>query len=422
MLANKHENCNLLRRFCLSLGLVLCSIVAGAQSLDRSVEIHFRLGSSVYEPSYRGNAEHLRTFCDEIISLHESKYEITRAEFRAGTSPEGPERINERLSTRRLDNAMAAFRAVIGDAIVLHGDTLAVSSAAVGKWEELAALLEDGVEFEGRDDVLSVLRDSTLSHDAKTSSLRKIAGGGIWSYLTSIVFPDLRVSSITIYLALAERFPDTFPAVSVVRNSRLEPPVGSICAVPLKPDTPPEGLFDEDEWVRRLRVGTNAVGLGLLLGNLSAEVDITRNLSFHLPVYYSALNYFTSTVKFRALGFQPELRWNFTRPAGLFVGAHFGFSYFNLATNGNWRIQTHNGNEPLIGGGVSLGYRLPLSKDKRWNIDFVLGAGAYRFHYDKFYNEPNGALADSVSKTYWGLDNAALNFSYSFDLRRGRKK
>ncbi len=113
---------------------------------------------------------------------------------------------------------------------------------------------------------------------------------------------------------------------------------------------------------------------------------MTRNLSFHLPVYYSALNYFTSTIKFRALGFQPELRWNFTRPAGLFVGAHFGLAYFNLATDGNWRIQTHNGNEPLIGGGVSLGYRLPLSK------------------------------------TYWGLDNAALNFSYSFDLRRGRKK
>lgn len=104
------------------------------------------------------------------------------------------------------------------------------------------------------------------------------------------------------------------------------------------------------------------------------------------------------------------------------MGAHFGLAYFNLATNGNWRIQTHNGNEPLIGGGVSLGYRLPLSKDKRWNLDFVLGAGAYRFNYDKFYNEPNGALAGSVSKTYWGLDNAALNFSYSFDLRRGRKK
>ena len=410
-----------LRKLCLALALIMSGVATMGQSIDRSVEIHFRQGSSVYDPNYRGNAERLQKFSDEIVFLHARNYEIVRAEFQAGTSPEGSERVNARLAAERLRNGMSAFLSVIGDDIVLQGEDLTVSSASAGTWEDLASLLEAGSDFEGRDTVLKVLRDSSLSHKAKTTALHRL-GGGIWNYLTNIVFPELRVSGITIRLALAERLPDTVPAVSVVRSFRLEPPVGSICAVPLKPNTPPEGLFDKEEWVRQLRVGTNAVGLCLLLGNLSAEVDITRNLSFHLPVYYSALNYFTSTIKFRALGFQPELRWNFTRPAGLFVGAHFGLAYFNLATNGNWRIQTHNGNEPLIGGGVSLGYRLPLSKDKRWNLDFVLGAGAYRFNYDKFYNEPNGALAGSVSKTYWGLDNAALNFSYSFDLRRGRKK
>ena len=412
---------NLLKKLFVSAVLLVPCVFSYAQMTERSVELRFRQGSSKYEPNYRGNAERLRQFSDEIISLHRDKYEITSAAFQAGTSPEGSERVNARLAAERLRNGIAAFLAVMGDDIVLHGEELTVSSASAGTWEDLASLLEAGSDFEGRDTVLKVLRDSSLSHEAKTTALHRL-GGGIWNYLTNIVFPELRVSGITIRLALAERLPDTVPAVSVKRGFRLEPPVGSICAVPLKPNTPPEGLFDKDEWVRQLRVGTNAVGLGLLLGNLSAEVDITRNLSFHLPVYYSALNYFTSTIKFRALGFQPELRWNFTRPAGLFVGAHFGLAYFNLATNGNWRIQTHNGNEPLIGGGVSLGYRLPLSKDKRWNLDFVLGAGAYRFNYDKFYNEPNGALAGSVSKTYWGLDNAALNFSYSFDLRRGHKK
>ena len=412
---------NLLKKLFVSAVLLMPCVFSYAQMTERSVELRFRQGSSKYEPNYRGNAERLRQFSDEIISLHRDKYEITSAEFHAGTSPEGSERLNTRLSAERLRNGIAAFLAVMGDDIVLHGEELTVSSASAGTWEDLAALLEAGQDFDGRATVLKVLRDSSLTQNAKASALHRL-GGGIWNYLTNIVFPELRVSGITIRLALAERLPDTVPAVSIVRSFRLEPPVGSICAVPLKPDTPPAGLFDKDEWVRQLRVGTNAVGLCLLLGNLSAEVDITRNLSFHLPVYYSALNYFTSTIKFRALGFQPELRWNFTRPAGLFVGAHFGLAYFNLATDGNWRIQTHNGNEPLIGGGVSIGYRLPLSKDKRWNLDFVLGAGAYRFNYDKFYNEPNGALAGSVSKTYWGLDNAALNFSYSFDLRRGRKK
>ena len=362
-----------LRKLCLALALIMSGVATMGQSIDRSVEIHFGTSNAADTNNFFGNAERLRQFSDEIVSLHRDKYEITSAEFHAGTSPEGSERLNTRLSAERLRNGIAAFLAVMGDDIVLHGEELTVSSASAGTWEDLASLLEAGSDFEGRDTVLKVLRDSSLSHKAKTTALHRL-GGGIWNYLTNIVFPELRVSGITIRLALAERLPDTVPAVSVVRSFRLEPPVGSICAVPLKPNTPPEGMFDKEEWVRQLRVGTNAVGLCLLLGNLSAEVDITRNLSFHLPVYYSALNYFTSTIKFRALGFQPELRWNFTRPAGLFVGAHFGLAYFNLATDGNWRIQTHNGNEPLIGGGVSLGYRLPLSKDKRWNLDFVLGA------------------------------------------------
>lgn len=174
--------------------------------------------------------------------------------------------------------------------------------------------------------------------------------------------------------------------------------------------------------LRKITVKSNVLALGLLIGNAAVEADITDNLSFQLPVYYSALNYFTSTVKFRTFAVQPELRWNFTRPNGLFVGAHFGLAYFNLAADGNWRIQTHDGNKPLIGGGLSVGYRLPISKDKRWNVEFVLGAGAYRFHYDKFYNEPNGALAGSVKCTYVGLDNAGVSFSYSFDLGRGRRQ
>ena len=48
---------------------------------------------------------------------------------------------------------------------------------------------------------------------------------------------------------------------------------------------------------RKVTVKSNALALGLLIGNAAAEIDITRNLSFHLPVYCSALNYFTSNCR-----------------------------------------------------------------------------------------------------------------------------
>lgn len=42
-------------------------------------------------------------------------------------------------------------------------------------------------------------------------------------------------------------------------------------------------------------------------------------------------------------------------------------------------------------------------------------------HYDKFHNTPNtkdGLMIESIKKTYWGIDQAAVSFSYSFDLKK----
>ena len=168
---------NLLKKLFVSAALLVPCFTSYAQMTERSVELRFRQGSSKYEPNYRGNAERLRQFSDEIVSLHKDKYEITSAEFHAGTSPEGSERVNTRLSGERLHNGIAAFLAVMGDDIVLHGEDLTVSSASAGTWEDLAALLEAGQDFDGRATVLKVLRDSSLTQNAKASALHRLGGG-----------------------------------------------------------------------------------------------------------------------------------------------------------------------------------------------------------------------------------------------------
>ena len=50
----------------------------------------------------------------------------------------------------------------------------------------------------------------------------------------------------------------------------------------------------------------------MLISNIAVEVDINKYWSVTLPVYYSALNYFTRTRKLRTLAFQPEVRWWFS--------------------------------------------------------------------------------------------------------------
>ena len=84
-------------------------------------------------------------------------------------------------------------------------------------------------------------------------------------------------------------------------------------------------------------------------------------------------------------------------------------------------ITDHNRETPAIGGGVSIGYRLPISKNNRWRVEFSLGAGVYSRHYDKFHNTlrtKDGLMIESIKKTYWGIDQAAVSFSYSFDLKK----
>lgn len=186
-------------------------------------------------------------------------------------------------------------------------------------------------------------------------------------------------------------------------------------------------ITEVERWIHQIHIKTNALGWGLGIANVATEVDLSNHWSFTLPIYYSAWDYFTSTIKFRTFAIQPELRyWLSENNNGFFAGLHFGMAYYNIAVNGDYRYQDQGRETPALGGGISVGYRMPISKDNRWRIEFSLGAGAYSLHYDKFHNTPDtkdGLLLESVKQTYWGIDQAAVSFSYTFDLnKKGGKR
>ena len=182
-----------------------------------------------------------------------------------------------------------------------------------------------------------------------------------------------------------------------------------------------------ESWTRELHVKTNVLGLGLGIANAAVEVDLAKHLSFTLPVYYSAWDYFKSTIKFRTLAVQPEVRYWFNPDNdGWFLGAHFGAGFYNFALDGEWRYQDHDRETPSMGGGISAGYRTHLSKNKRWKIEFALGGGVYDSHYDKFSNTSdvqNGLLVGDYQKIWYGIDQMSVSIAYTFDLnKKGGKK
>ena len=179
----------------------------------------------------------------------------------------------------------------------------------------------------------------------------------------------------------------------------------------------------EKSWTRQLHVKTNVLGLGLGIANAAVEIDLGKHWSFNLPVYYSAWDYFKTTIKFRTLAVQPEFRyWFKPENEGWFVGAHFGYASYNIALDGDYRYQDHDRETPAMGGGLAFGYRTHISKNKRWKMEFTLGGGYYPLQYDKFHNTPNvkdGLMVEScIEKNYRGLDQASVSFLYTFDLKK----
>jgi hypothetical protein len=246
-----------------------------------------------------------------------------------------------------------------------------------------------------------------------------LEGGKVWQQMNNLFFDRMR-NACAVFVTYKKELPPVQEPIIVQDTVVAEP------STEITPDTTAivETIVPKiEEWNRKLYLKTNALFWGMGMTNVSAEIDLAKHWSFALPVTYSAWNYFTSTVKFRTLAVQPEFRYWFNEDnQKFFIGAHFGYAqYLNVAVDGNYRYQDHDGKSPALGGGISVGYRMPISKSDKWHIEFSLGAGVYSLHYDKFYNTPNtkdGLMIESVKKTYWGIDQAAVSFSYSFDLKK----
>ncbi len=408
--ANSQESCTEASRgFCdgVSYGLSNRSI--------SDIEVHFRLDKSDLELDYMGNDQALRTFARMIDSIGISR--IDSVVIVSQSSPEGVYEHNLKLADRRA----RAMRSYVLDRHPELSEKLCVHSDGES-WARLREYVKADTRMKQSTirKVLSVI-DSDVNIGTKKWRMQQLP---VYRYLLATYYPRIR-NSVVCILYYREESAQIHRAIVKVSAAPQMPE--SVCITPamsqLQPaamETPkPEGV---SWWTRRLYLKTNAIGWGLAIANIGAEIDIAEHWSFALPVYYSALNYFTTSIKFRTLAVQPELRYWFNGDnQNFFLGAHFGYAQYNVAVNGDFRYQDHRGKSPALGGGLSAGYRMPISRDNKWHIEFSLGAGVYTLHYDKFYNVTNGKLVDTCRKTYFGIDNAAVSISYRFDLNKCKR-
>jgi len=167
-------------------------------------------------------------------------------------------------------------------------------------------------------------------------------------------------------------------------------------------------------------VETNALEWALLIANATAEYDLSDRCSAALSLHYSALDYFSSNCKFRTFIFRPEVRYWF-RPGhrGLFFDVHLQSASYNFALpSWKYRIQDVDGTHPALGGGLGVGYRIPLEHSARWCFQAQAGVGMYHLRYHRWDNRRGGQIVDIRSRTFFGVDNVSLSLVYHFKTSR----
>lgn len=415
-----------IKKYCITLILLLFG-VGTAHSQERHTEIciDFRVNSTVIDSAYSDNAARMQEMLEFLRTIRQdSTINIIEVSFCGAASPEGSYQLNRKLAQGRLSALEKFIRSEVDipDSLITYNDSYI-------PWDYLKSQIEDSGLIR-KDEVIAILEEEARLvdyHHANTHidnrivKLRALDGGKVWQQMNNLFFEQMR-NACAVFVTYKKELPPVQVPIIVPDTITIEPIVE---VVEIVPDTTAivETVIPEIErWSRKLHLKTNAIGLGMAIANVAAEVDLAKHWSFTLPVYYSAWDYFKSTIKFRTFALQPEFRyWLSEENDGFFGGVHFGLAYYNFAFDGDYRYQDHNRETPAIGGGVSIGYRLPISKNNRWRVEFSLGAGVYSRHYDKFHNTPrtkDGLMIESIKKTYWGIDQAAVSLSYSFDLKK----
>ena len=402
--------------------LLLCAGFTYAQDRRTEIFVDFRVNSTVIDSAYSDNAVRMQEIVDFLRNIRQdSTVNIIEVSFCGAASPEGSDQLNRRLARGRLTALENLVRKEVDipDSLITRNDSYI-------PWDYLKTQIE-GSDVTRKDEVIAILNEKSsmvdyhypnLHIDSRIVKLKKLDNGKVWQQINKLFFGQMR-NACVVFVTYKRELPAVQEPI-IVPDTVVVEPVADIAQ-----DTTAivETVTPEiKEWNRKLYIKTNALFWGMGMTNAAAEIDLAKHWSFALPVTYSAWNYFTSTVKFRTLSVQSEFRYWFNENnQKFFVGAHFGYAQYNVAVDGNYRYQDHDGKSPALGGGISVGYRMPISKNDKWHVEFTLGAGVYSLYYDKFHNTPNtedGLMIESIKKTYWGIDQAAVSFSYSFDLKK----
>lgn len=394
------------------------ALTAAAEQQTKTFGFHFPKGSSEIDFGYRDNEatlQQLEQFLTDIAQANGGQLPIKQVIVRGEVSLEGASETNENVAGRRADAASQIF-----NRYVVMPDNMLTTETNI-PWQKLHDYVEAS-KIPTKRAVMSIIDGDPLygkvygsyADDSRIQRLRTVDGALVWDKFDREIFPEMRGAYIDIVYSDgtgADAY-DNMQAQNTVDQPTviiLQSKPKTRTAQPNKPAvTPYYG-----------HIKTNLAGWALAIANIAVEFDVARHWSVNLPVYYSDWTYFSSTVRFGKFAFMPEVRyWPSRQNTGLFVGLHGGIVLYDVAVGGKYRFESHDGRTPALGGGMSFGYRMPISSNRRWNLELGLGVGVYNLNTDKYENIADGQFVSNRKSTFVNIDGVSLTFSYAFVINK----
>ena len=299
-----------INRYCIVLILMLLGCAAYSQENRSEVFVDFRVNSTRIESGYKDNATRISELVNFLRQVQsDSTMHIVNVSFCGAASPEGSYEWNRLLAKGRMESLEKLVRGKVElpDSMVTYNDGYI-------PWEYFYSLVEAS-DISHKDEILGIINEEAKivdytgerSIDNRVLRLKALDGGKVWKELSRRYFSRMRNACVVFVTFQREVSPGVTP---VVEETCSVYTIDTSAIMPVLSDSirPVRHTPAAKQWHRALSVKTNALGLGLAIANAAVEIDICKHLSFNLPVYYSAWDYFSETIKFRTLAVQPEIR------------------------------------------------------------------------------------------------------------------
>ena len=396
-----------------------------------------------------------------LPQINRDSLKVVRVKMRGAASPEGPVKFNKFLSEKR---QRALYDFVADQLQIPQGDSLVLETMTEDYTYLYKRMMQDG---DPDCETVKRLFDEYMPHQQYPQlkkALQTIDGGRLWHRMLVTYFPSLRAARMVI---VCQRRPVVgVPDEPDVTDRQVVEPI-----TPVKVKEPEATLFPyiapEPEapvfrYPRRefMSVKTNLLFYGVYMPsgynrwcpipNVAIEFyplygHFTYGASFDCPWWQD----YWGHKYFQVRNYQIETRYYFRsgsikrRPEGkgaAFKGLYLQ-AYGHVALYGICFDENRGWVGEGAGGGLGVGYVMPISKKGHWRLEFQLQAGVFYTKYDPYqYENPvNPYYRDHLYYykwtqkpalfrerqyrfTWFGPTRVGITLSYDLLYRRARNK